>query len=624
MSIERTNPITGTEVQRRWLQANAATIEAAEEGASIGAQELHTSVDGAGLKRVFRCHENIGRTYHLGTVANEAAMLALDSPLTSHACLPGDTCFRSDSQQIMRCVSNYGVSVGDWEVVSDPAGTAATAVSTHNTAGDSHTDIRTALAGKQDAGSYLTTTGTAADSEKLGGVAASGYSQTSHTHNYAGSSTPGGAATTALACTGNSATATTASSCSGNAATATALATACTLTIGSKANTFDGTADKTWSLADIGAASTTALTTEATTRSTNDNALWAALYAEQCGGTECIIPLAATGDGSGVLTISLWSDVANTAKISAGAFYGEIGGTTNLGQSVSMTAGQFTTFYIKLPASTTATLTITYGWALTKWGQPGTEFVVEATNAPKLNGLNTKYIPANVTAIRILTNLNAGVVAGTTYPWTSATHIQFIGSSMTLSGTTYPWVAATVVYFVGNSMTLSGTTYPWTSATQIIFEGYLMTLSGTTYPWASATYVYFNGNAMALSGTTYPWTAATVILFAGSSMTLTANLSTSCLTTGNLYLLLSGTGIAVTYTTTRTWPTTMRQVYLRPSSGSMVTADVDRLFIDIDATCTTASGEKALDASGNCGAVTSASSAARTSLAGKGFAVSYN
>ena len=152
MSIERTNPITGTEVQRRWLQANAATIEAAEEGASIGAQELHTSVDGAGLKRVFRCHENIGRTYHLGTVANEAAMLALDSPLTSHACLPGDTCFRSDSQQIMRCVSNYGVSVGDWEVVSssaDPAGTAAAAVSAHNTAPDSHADIRTLIDGKQ-------------------------------------------------------------------------------------------------------------------------------------------------------------------------------------------------------------------------------------------------------------------------------------------------------------------------------------------------------------------------------------------------------------------------------------------------------------------------------------------
>ena len=119
---------------------------------------------------------------------------------------------------------------------------AALIVSAHNVAGDSHADIRTALAGKQDAGSYLTTT-----------------------TNYAGSSSPGGAATTALACTGNaatattaasctgnSATATTASSCSGNAATATKLATPRTLTIGAAERTVDGTSNVSFTLGDIG------------------------------------------------------------------------------------------------------------------------------------------------------------------------------------------------------------------------------------------------------------------------------------------------------------------------------------------------------------------------------------
>ena len=454
-----------------------------------------------------------------------------------------------------------------------------------------------------------------------------------HTHNYAGSSTPGGAATSALACTGN-------------AATATKLATARTLTIGSKANTFDGSADKAWTLAEIGAASTTALTTEATTRATNDNALWAALYAEQTGGTTCEIPLAATGDGSGVLTIRLWSDVANTATLSDGAFYGEIGGTTNLGQSVAMTAGQYTTFYIKLPVSTTATLTITYGWALTKWGQSDTECIIEATNAPKLNGFNIKYIPQNVTTIRINSNLGTSIVTGSTRSWTSATFIYFGGDLMAISGTTYPWTAATYIIFGGSSMTISGTTYPWTSVTYILFYGSSMTLSGTTYPWPSVTYIYiygnsmtlsgatypwttaatirFEGSSMTISGTTYPWTSATFIWFAGNSMTLSADLSTSCLTTGNLYLFLVGTGIAVAYTTTRIWPTTMRQVYLRPSVGSMPTADIDQLFIDVDSTCTTANTEKVLDARGSCGAVTAASSAARASLSSKGFAVSYN
>jgi hypothetical protein len=195
---------------------------------------------------------------------------------------------------------------------------------------------------------------------------------------------------------------------------------------------------------------------------------------------------------------------------------------------------------------------------------------------------------------------------------------------MTLSGTTYPWTAATFIKFDGSSMTLSGTTYPWSSAMAIQFSGYSMTLSGTTYPWTAATYIQFIGDSMTLSGTTYPWTAAALIYFLGNSMTLSADLSTSCLTTGNLYLYLAGTGIAVTYPTTRTWPTTMQRVYLRPRVGSMVTADVDRLFIDVDTYCTTASNEKELDARGNCGAVTADSFAARTSLADKGFAVSYN
>ncbi len=61
--------------------------------------------------------------------------------------------------------------------------------------------ITEALNGKQAAGNYLTTTGTAADSARLGGIAAGGYSVAGHTHNYAGSTTPGGDASRALYCT---------------------------------------------------------------------------------------------------------------------------------------------------------------------------------------------------------------------------------------------------------------------------------------------------------------------------------------------------------------------------------------------------------------------------------------
>ena len=68
-----------------------------------------------------------------------------------------------------------------------------------------------------------------------------GAAASSHTHNYAGSSSAGGAATSALTCTGNS-------------ATATKLQTARTIKIGSTGKTFNGSADVTWTLAEIGAA----------------------------------------------------------------------------------------------------------------------------------------------------------------------------------------------------------------------------------------------------------------------------------------------------------------------------------------------------------------------------------
>ena len=68
-----------------------------------------------------------------------------------------------------------------------------------------------------------------------------GAATSGHTHKYAGSDSAGGAATTAL-------------TCSGNANTASTLASARTLTIGSKGKTFDGSANVSWTLAEIGAA----------------------------------------------------------------------------------------------------------------------------------------------------------------------------------------------------------------------------------------------------------------------------------------------------------------------------------------------------------------------------------
>ena len=90
-----------------------------------------------------------------------------------------------------------------------------------------------------------------------------GAAASSHTHNYAGSSSAGGAATSALACTGNSATATklqtartiNGTSFNGSANITTAnWGTARTITIGSTGKSVNGSANVSWSLSEIGAA----------------------------------------------------------------------------------------------------------------------------------------------------------------------------------------------------------------------------------------------------------------------------------------------------------------------------------------------------------------------------------
>ena len=57
----------------------------------------------------------------------------------------------------------------------------------------------------------------------------------------------------------------------------------------------------------------------------------------------------------------------------------------------------------------------------------------------------------------------------------------------------------------------------------------------------------------------------------------------------------------------------------------MVSADVDRILIDIASTANLAAvGLKVIDLGGNCGAHTSASNAAIATLTGLGFAVTVN
>ena len=123
-----------------------------------------------------------------------------------------------------------------------------------------------------------------------------------------------------------------------------------------------------------------------------------------------------------------------------------------------------------------------------------------------------------------------------------------------------------------------------------------LTKFNTKYISADATYIAFVGNLITVSGTTYPWTSATYIRFGGNLIQLA-------------YV-------------TKTWRSTISKLYI--SSSSMTSSMVNQALIDIDASGTTAIGEKSINLSGRCGVVTSASTAARASLAAKAFTVTVN
>lgn len=108
MSIERTNPVTGSELQRRWSAQYATGL------AAMGEQEIHTAVDAGGWVRLYCSHHHVGGYYHHGDVASASAMCNLDHPESLHACLPGDTCRRTDTGKVMRCVANNGGAESDW------------------------------------------------------------------------------------------------------------------------------------------------------------------------------------------------------------------------------------------------------------------------------------------------------------------------------------------------------------------------------------------------------------------------------------------------------------------------------------------------------------------------------
>ena len=286
-----------------------------------------------------------------------------------------------------------------------------------------------------------------------------------------------------------------------------------------------------------------------------------AAYQLQAGAAELAIPLSYTGTGAGVLAMRLFSDIAQTATIDGAGKFYTDSAGT-LNEAITYAmAANAWTIFYIKVPSSTCTMRVPSGRAIRYFGSSTNQFISEAANGPKVDNLATTKIRQSVGSIYVYAAQNLSNVSGTTYPWLNAASVVFYGNSLTVSGQTYPWVNAASV------------------------------------------------------------------LFSGSSLTTTANLSTSVLYSGasNFDLYINGTSMPVSYPSSRAWPRNISRVYVRPATGSMVSADVDRILIDIASTANLAAvGYKVLDLGGNCGAHTSASNAAIATLTGLGFTVTVN
>ena len=170
-------PTASPVVLGRWEKpGNLASIAAlaASGQVAILPHELIRTTDGRVYHWTGTALEITSAPVHHGTVADVAALDGIHLlPSCTRGVHPGDTAYVTAAGCEYRvasgvnatatwsaCASIPSIPTTPSEVGADPAGTAATAVSAHNTAPDAHADIRTLVAGKQDS-LTISTVGTA-------------------------------------------------------------------------------------------------------------------------------------------------------------------------------------------------------------------------------------------------------------------------------------------------------------------------------------------------------------------------------------------------------------------------------------------------------------------------------
>ena len=147
------SPTASPVVLGRWEKpGNLAAIAAlaAAGQVTILPHELIRTTDGRVYHWTGTALEITSAPVHHGTVADVAALDGVYLlPSCTRGVHPGDTAYVEAAGCEYRVASGVNATA-TWAACADPAGTASDAVSAHNTAPDSHADLRTAIARNAD------------------------------------------------------------------------------------------------------------------------------------------------------------------------------------------------------------------------------------------------------------------------------------------------------------------------------------------------------------------------------------------------------------------------------------------------------------------------------------------
>jgi hypothetical protein len=299
---------------------------------------------------------------------------------------------------------------------------------------------------------------------------------------------------------------------------------------------------------------------------------------------EFLIPLKANGDGSGVATIRLQSLETQTVKITGnGKFYTDSSGTTEAGieSTIGTTLGSL---YVKVPAGESCYLVCGKADKLSGLGNETTSVIADGANIPYINYCAVNYPLINLSVIRLTGVLNSSI----------------IGSIDNTPNLTY------IHFYLNQLSKITGSIDNTPKLNTINFQNNpLSEITGSTDNTPNLSIISFNSNP--LSEITGDIGKSTKSAFYNFGL---VNIKSQ-----------------LTYVTPRNtidkWPSgQLRLIYL--SMTSMTSAMCDSLLIDIDASGVMPVNEGRIDLSGLCGAVSSASAPARTSLVNKGFTVVVN